>query len=684
MYRLAYRNFGDHEALVVNHSIATTSGNVGVRWYEIRNPGGPPTIYQQGSYAPDTSFRWVGSLAMDKVGDIALGYSVSSISVSPSIRYTGRLFSDASGTMGSETSVVEGSGSQVGSNRWGDYTSMSVDPVDDCTFWYTNEYLQSAGSKNWRTHIASFSFPACTGPLSPVTLSKTSLDFATQQVGTTSGPQLTVLTNNQDATLTISSLDVSGDFSQSNDCGTSVAPGGSCTISVNFTPAVLGARLGQITIGDDASTSPQVVTLSGTGVAPTVSLTPTTLSFGGLPLGTPSVLRKITLSNSGFGSLNITSIASSGNYTETDTCGATVSPGGSCTINVLFTPWVPGALPGAITLTNNAAASPQVVSLSGTGLTPISLSPATVSFGDIAVGSTSAAQTVTLTNNLAGSLNFTFSASGNYSAGGSGASPCGASLAAQAKCTMAVTFAPTVNGSMSGALTVTYGSSFSPQQVTLSGNGTGGVSSPLTFSPANLVFAKTVLASTSLAKMVTVTNTGSTVISNLGITASGNFQVASGGSKPCGTTLAANAKCTFTVAFIPSVAATITGAVSLSSSTVTSVYKASGTGVLPVTFSPSPLTFPAQTVGSTSSPITVAVNNNQAIALNIASITASGQFSVTMNIPNGCSSSVPALGSCAFAVSFAPATSGAINGVVTVVHDASFSPQIVKLSGTGQ
>jgi hypothetical protein len=103
-----------------------------------------------------------------------------------------------------------------------------------------------------------------------------------------------------------------------------------------------------------------------------------------------------------------------------------------------------------------------------------------------------------------------------------------------------------------------------------------------------------------------------------------------------------------------------------------------------VTFSPSPLTFPAQTVGSTSSPITVAVNNNQAIALNIASITASGQFSVTMNIPNGCSSSVPALGSCAFAVSFAPATSGAINGVVTVVHDASFSPQIVKLSGTGQ
>src|SRR5207302_10412286 len=129
---------------------------------------------------------------------------------------------------------------------------------------------------------------------------------------------------------------------------------------------------------------------------------------------------------------------------------------------------------------NSAAASPQVVSLSGTGLTPISLSPATVSFGDIAVGSTSAAQTVTLTNNLASSLNFTFSASGNYSAGGSGASPCGASLAAQAKCTMAVTFAPTVNGSMSGALTVTYGSSFSPQQVTSSGNGTGGVSSPLT------------------------------------------------------------------------------------------------------------------------------------------------------------------------------------------------------------
>ncbi len=170
MYRLAYRNFGDHESLVVNHSVDTGIGNTGIRWYELRTSGplespclSYPCVYQQGTYAPDSNFRWMGSIAMDSVGNIALGYSVSSGAIYPAIRYAGRVPGDQLGTMESETSIIEGTGSQTRNlNRWGDYSSMSIDPVDDCTFWYTNQYLKTSGTFNWSTRIASFKFASCT------------------------------------------------------------------------------------------------------------------------------------------------------------------------------------------------------------------------------------------------------------------------------------------------------------------------------------------------------------------------------------------------------------------------------------------------------------------------------------------------------------------------------------------
>ena len=169
MYRLAYRNFGDHESLVVNHSV-TAGTVVGVRWYELRDLGGLPTVFQQGTFAPDSTYRWMGSMAMDQAGDIGLGYSASSSTIRPAVRFTGRAPSDPPGTMQTETSVVAGGGSQVnGLSRWGDYSSMSVDPVDDCTFWYTSEYLQSSGSFNWSTRIVLFKFAGCgTAPAPPV------------------------------------------------------------------------------------------------------------------------------------------------------------------------------------------------------------------------------------------------------------------------------------------------------------------------------------------------------------------------------------------------------------------------------------------------------------------------------------------------------------------------------------
>lgn len=161
LHRLAYRNFGTYDVLVINHSVVAGS-SVGVRWYEIRNPGtAPVSVYQQGTYAPDSNYRWLGSIAEDQSGNIAIGYSVSSSTMYPAIRYTGRLSTDPLGTMEAEATIFSGNGAQTASgNDWGNASSMSIDPVDDCTFWYTNEYLTTTGTA-WSTRIASFKFASC-------------------------------------------------------------------------------------------------------------------------------------------------------------------------------------------------------------------------------------------------------------------------------------------------------------------------------------------------------------------------------------------------------------------------------------------------------------------------------------------------------------------------------------------
>jgi hypothetical protein len=161
MYRLAYRNFGDHESIVANHTVLTTGGNTGVRWYEVRSPGGTPTLYQQGTFAPDTDNRWMSSIAMDQAGNIGVGYSVSSGATYPSVRYTGWEVGNTLGTLQAETSLVAGGGSQTAYNRWGDYSAMMTDPSDDCTFWYTQEYQATTQSANWNTRIGSFKFASC-------------------------------------------------------------------------------------------------------------------------------------------------------------------------------------------------------------------------------------------------------------------------------------------------------------------------------------------------------------------------------------------------------------------------------------------------------------------------------------------------------------------------------------------
>ena len=168
MYRLAYRNFGDHESLLTNFTVnvAAPASQAGIRWCEVRDPNGTPAVYQEGTYAPDGSNRFMGSIAMDAVGNIALGYSESDATIHPSLAVAGRLAGDIPGTLGAEEVFLAGTGSQQDSNsRWGDYSAMAVDPTDDCTFWFTGEYYQQTGSYDWHTRVASFRFPSCTtGP----------------------------------------------------------------------------------------------------------------------------------------------------------------------------------------------------------------------------------------------------------------------------------------------------------------------------------------------------------------------------------------------------------------------------------------------------------------------------------------------------------------------------------------
>ena len=162
MFRLAYRNAGTSRSLIANHTVDAGSGISGIRWYEIRNPEATPVLFQQGTYAPDTNHRWMGSIAADRAGNIGVGYSVSGSGIHPGIRYTGRQASDPLNSLPQgESTIISGGGSQTGYTRWGDYSHMTVDSTNDCSFWYTTEYLTANGSFNWHTRIGSFAFPSC-------------------------------------------------------------------------------------------------------------------------------------------------------------------------------------------------------------------------------------------------------------------------------------------------------------------------------------------------------------------------------------------------------------------------------------------------------------------------------------------------------------------------------------------
>jgi hypothetical protein len=303
-----------------------------------------------------------------------------------------------------------------------------------------------------------------------IDLSGNSLVFGNQPLGTTSATQSITLSSTGETALNITSIAASGDFAETNTCGATVASGASCTITVTFTPTANGTRTGPITITDNAPGSPQVITLTGTGTAPAVTLSASTLSVGNQAVGVKSDGHTITLTNSGNGVLAISGIAVSGDFGETDTCGSSVAAGASCAINVTFTPTAPGTRTGTITITDNAPGSPHVVSLTGTGTGPaVSFSGSTMPVGAQIVGTTSAAHAFTLTNSGNAALNITGMTLSPASF--SETNTCGTSLAAGANCTITVKFTPTTGGEITGMLSVTDNAVGSPHQVVLSGMG---------------------------------------------------------------------------------------------------------------------------------------------------------------------------------------------------------------------
>jgi hypothetical protein len=271
MHRLAYRHVQkqgqDYYSMVVNHSVHLDEGKpserVGVRWYEIHDPGGTPTVFQQGTFAPGTTYRWMGSVATDRLGDVAAGYSMSSSDMHPSIAITGHAVGDAPGIMGNESVVVAGGGSQVqlGADdpNWGDYTSMSVDPSFDCQFWYTNEYLPTDGYANWRTEVVSFRFPSCAPCVGDcthdgqVTASELSL-VSSILLGTAPYSSCIAADGNSDGQVTVDEY-IQALNNHNNGCpaGTQAAPTGwlAAPLGVTITQAIgsaSGARGARITI----------------------------------------------------------------------------------------------------------------------------------------------------------------------------------------------------------------------------------------------------------------------------------------------------------------------------------------------------------------------------------------------------------------------------------------------------
>jgi hypothetical protein len=554
-----------------------------------------------------------------------------------------------------------------------------------------------SASSGWTMQMVALKPVGSAGKGTPaVSLSATSLAFAGQAAGSSSAPQIITVTNSGSASLSITGIGLSGtnasDFVQSNSCGSSVAAGASCAISVAFKPAAMGIRTAAVSITDNASGGLQTVSITGTGTASAASLSPASLTFAGQAVGATGAAQNVTLTNSGNATLSITSVALSGtnasDFAQTNNCAPSVAAGASCVVSVTFKPTTTGTRTAAITFTDNASGGSQTAGITGTGTAPsASVSPASLTFASQTIGVTSAAQIITLRNSGNATLSITSIAlSGTNASDFTQTNTCGSSVAAGANCAISVTFKPAAAGTRIATVIFTDNATGGTQTASLTGIGTTAACAA-SVSPTSLTFASQAVGATSAVQTATLTNSGNAALNITSIALSGANAGDFAKTTTCGSTLAASANCTISVTFTPSASGARAGSITITDSDASSpqTVSLSGTGTSTpptVSFSPNSLTFSNASVAMTSPVQTVTLTNTGTTALNITGLNVTGANAADFAQNSNCGNSVAAGTSCTIAVTFTPSAAGTRTATLSIADNASGSPQSVILSGS--
>jgi beta-propeller repeat-containing protein/ASPM-SPD-2-Hydin domain-containing protein/centrosomal CEP192-like protein len=530
-------------------------------------------------------------------------------------------------------------------------------------------FCKNCSSSSDDGFLAKVCITACpSSAASPPTLA-----FGSQTVGSASSSQPVLLSNPGTGDLTIISITAPTGFLQSNSCGIVLSAGSNCTINVSFSPQSAGPASGSLTIASNASATSTGVGLSGTGFVVTLAASPSGLTYAAQQVGTTSASQPVTLSNSGGTSVAVTGIQASGDFAQTNNCGASVAANSSCIVNVTFAPTASGSRIGTLTITDSASNSPQTVSLAGTGAAPvITVSTNSLTFAAQVLGSSSTSQLVTVSNIGTAAANVSsITASGDFGQ----TNNCGTSLAATTSCTVNVTFTPTATGTRTGTLTIADNAASSPQTVSLTGTGANAV---LNASPAALSFAAQAQGSTSASQPVTLSNSGGTSVAVTGIQASGDFAQ----TNNCGISVAASSSCTVNVTFTPTASGTRNGALTITDSASNSPQMVSFTGTggtLTLNVSPTNLSFGITVVGVPSPGQSVTLSNSGTLPIALSNLQTTGDYAQA----NNCGTTVNPGSSCVVNVTFQPTTFGSRLGSLVVTDNATNSPQNVALSGTG-
>ncbi|HXR96541.1 MAG TPA: choice-of-anchor D domain-containing protein [Terriglobales bacterium] len=514
------------------------------------------------------------------------------------------------------------------------------------------------------------------GSAAGVALSPASLTFPATLIGSTSFGLTANLTNTGTAGLTGIAITGQGDFAETNNCGATLAAGATCTLTVTYSPSLVGPESALIAVGDNLGQ--QTLAVAGAGVAPGVTLDTTQLIFGGQLVGTNSNAQTVILTNSGNSALTITSITASTNFGDSTNCAGTLAAGASCSVNVFFAPGTTGPLSGTVTLVDSAGT--QIVTTTGLGQNQgLQLTPSFAIFGGQVVTTSSLAQTLTLTNTGTATVTLApITTTGDFQE----TDLCPATLAPGASCNLSVVFTPTALGNRAGSLSASDTSNLTSALATFNGQGT---IPGLVASPSNLNFGTIDIGSTSLTQTVTLTNSGSAPVSVGSITVSGDFaQTNTCNAGP----IAPGGLCIISVSMSPTTTGTRTGTVQIVDSAagvhdiaLSGAGQAIGLNIFPtqLAFGSLPIPFPNTQIGLSGTQLSVTLTNVGTIPITFTSFVTQGEFTESDN----CAATLAPAARCVLSINFIPLAVGHRTGTLTISDNVGGRTQVVSLEGDG-